>query len=89
MIASQPGIEAVRSKYPDTQIYVAAIDARLNQQALHRPRPGGRRRSHVQYAAALDVVIGYWLLVSSLSLSVMIRLHIHAARIDALRLRDG
>lgn len=40
VIASQPGIEEVRSKYPDTQIYVAAIDARLNQQAFIVPGLG-------------------------------------------------
>jgi uracil phosphoribosyltransferase len=40
VIASQPGIEAVQSKYPDTQIYVAAIDARLNQQAFIVPGLG-------------------------------------------------
>lgn len=40
VIASQPGIEAVQSKYPDTQIYVAAIDAELNQQGFIVPGLG-------------------------------------------------
>jgi uracil phosphoribosyltransferase len=30
VIASQDGIDAVTSEYPDTQIYVCAIDAELN-----------------------------------------------------------
>ena len=40
VIGSQTGIEAVRSKYPDTQIYVAAIDAELNQQGFIVPGLG-------------------------------------------------
>jgi uracil phosphoribosyltransferase len=40
VIASQPGIQAVQSKYPQTQIYVAAIDERLNQKAFIVPGLG-------------------------------------------------
>jgi uracil phosphoribosyltransferase len=40
VIASQPGIEEVQGKYPETQIYVAAIDPRLNQQAFIVPGLG-------------------------------------------------
>jgi uracil phosphoribosyltransferase len=40
VIASQPGIAEVRSKYPDTQIYVAAIDEQLNQHSYIVPGLG-------------------------------------------------
>jgi uracil phosphoribosyltransferase len=40
VIAAQAGIDEVQSKYPHTQIYVAAIDSHLNQQAYIVPGLG-------------------------------------------------
>jgi uracil phosphoribosyltransferase len=40
VIGSQPGIEAVQSKFPQSQIFVAAIDERLNQHAFIVPGLG-------------------------------------------------
>jgi uracil phosphoribosyltransferase len=40
VIAAQRGIEEVQSKFPQTQIYVAAIDAQLNQQGFIVPGLG-------------------------------------------------
>lgn len=40
VIAAQPGIDEVRGKFPQTQIYVAAIDPQLNQQGFIVPGLG-------------------------------------------------
>src|SRR5690606_24167118 len=40
VIAAQRGIEEVVGKYPDTQLYVAAIDPQLNQHAFIVPGLG-------------------------------------------------
>ena len=49
IIAAPEGIKAVREAHPDVDIFVAAVDEKLERPRLHRPRSGGCRRPDLWY----------------------------------------